>query len=74
MNKKIFLKVLMFFVGLGIVFKIYRIEMGISGGYIPQFQTFKEMFLTSNSFFKIPGNKNLNLALDLNEEVLNVAS
>lgn len=74
LNKKC-LKVLMVLVGLVIVFSygIYRSEMGISEGYIPQFHALKELFVTHNSFFEIPGNKNFNLAFDLNVEVLNVA-
>jgi hypothetical protein len=76
MIKKKLLKVLMVLMGLGIVISwgIYRIEMGILEGYVLQFHALKELFVTHNSFFEIAGNKDINLALDLNMEVLNVAS
>jgi len=74
-NKKC-LFILIFHVGFSAVFLcgICRIKMGISGGYIPQFQTFKELFETRNSFFGILDNNKFDLALDLAEEVLNVVS
>lgn len=75
MNNKKRLIDLFFLVGSIVVFScgIYRSEMGILKGYIHQFFALKELFVTHNSFFEIPGNKNFNLAFDLNVEVLNVA-